>query len=115
VINLGERQQPAGEGCILGLLGRYAKLRASEVSANGDRGGHGESPSFVMVNHTAADLKTPRESVSRRRGMRSHIGCPLHMKVGCSSTDRLLRPNRFVMFTPELGNSWLKALPRVAR
>jgi hypothetical protein len=48
-----------GEGCILGLFNRCAKLLASEVLAKGDRGGHGESPSFVMVNHAAADLKTP--------------------------------------------------------
>jgi len=39
VINLGECQQPAGEGCILGLFGRDAKLLASEVSAKGDWGG----------------------------------------------------------------------------
>ncbi len=29
----------------------------------------GESPWFVMVNHVAADLKTPRKSASRRRGI----------------------------------------------
>ena len=53
VINLGERQQPPGKGCILGLFGRHAKLWASEVSAKADRGGRSDSPSFIMVSNTA--------------------------------------------------------------
>jgi hypothetical protein len=51
------------------LFGRHAKLWASEVSAKADRVGRSESPSFVMVNNTAAELKTTRESASRRRGI----------------------------------------------
>jgi hypothetical protein len=30
VLNLGERQQPPGKRCIIGLFGRHAKLRANE-------------------------------------------------------------------------------------
>jgi len=51
------------------LFGRHAKLWASEVSAKADRGGRSESPSFIMVNNTAVELKTTRESASRRRGI----------------------------------------------
>jgi hypothetical protein len=55
VTNLGNRQEPASEGGIC----RQAKLRASEVSAKGDRGCYGESPSFVMVNHTNRQFENP--------------------------------------------------------
>jgi len=51
------------------LFGRHAKLWASEVSAKADRVGRSESPSFIMVNNTALELKTTRESASRRRGI----------------------------------------------
>jgi hypothetical protein len=47
------------------LFGRHAKLWASEVSAKADRGGRSESPSFI----SAVELKTTRESASRRRGI----------------------------------------------
>jgi hypothetical protein len=58
VKNLGKCQQTTRKGGILSLLGQGTKLKSCKITPKGNRDRHGESPSFAMVNHAAAGLKT---------------------------------------------------------
>ncbi|HUB64712.1 MAG TPA: hypothetical protein VL996_09750, partial [Methylocella sp.] len=68
VKNLGKGQQTAGKGGILGLLGQGTQLTSCKINPKGNRDRHSESPSFAMVNHAAAGLKTLNESEFQGRG-----------------------------------------------
>jgi len=67
VIDRRQRQKPSSLRAVLGPLRRRSRRLRVKISPKRD--GHGEPPSFAMLNHCAADLESTPESRSPRPGI----------------------------------------------